>query len=207
MLLTLSDLGYVQQSGRRFRVGPKVLDLGYSYMSSMPLWQIAQPLLEGLSKEFDVSSSAAVLDGCEIVFAVRANIRHQSAVLVSTGTRQPAHVTAIGRVLLAHLDPSELEEALKLARFDAYTLSSITDGKRLRAILEEVRRQNYAIVDEEYEYGLRAIAVPLRNKRGEVVAAMNAAGSNRALELSYLRDAVLPAMYEAAGRIRVNLPS
>src|SRR6478735_4089287 len=67
MLLTLSDLGYVQQSGRRFRVGPKVLDLGYSYMSSMPLWQIAQPLLEGLSKEFDVSSSAAVLDGCEIV--------------------------------------------------------------------------------------------------------------------------------------------
>ncbi len=207
MLLTLSELGYVEQHGKRFRAGPKVLDLGYSYMSSMPIWQIAQPVLERLSEEFRVSASAAVLDGAEIVFAVRANTHQFSSVLVSTGTRQPAHVTAIGRVLLANLDPERLDSILARTRLERFTSQSVTDESQLRKILDQVRRQGYAIADEEWEYGLRAIAVPLRNKRGEVVAAMNAAGSNRNLELSYLRDTVLPAMFEAANRVRVNLPS
>ncbi len=207
MLLTLSGLGYIEQNGKRFRVGPKVLDLGYSYMSSMPIWQIAQPILERLSEEFDVSASAAVLDGADIVFAVRANTHQFSSVLVSTGTRQPAHVTAIGRVLLASLDPDRLDATLAQTRFERYTVHSVTDVAKLREILDDVRLQGYALADEEWEYGLRAIAVPLRNKRGDVVAAMNAAGSNRNLELSYLKDTVLPAMFEAASRIRVNLPS
>lgn len=207
MLLTLTDLGYVEQRGKRFRVGPKVLDLGYSYMSSMPIWQIVQPVVERISEKFNVSSSAAVLDGRDIVFAVRANNRQASSVLVSTGTRQPAHVTAMGRVLLANSEAEKLEAILSQIQFSAYTSYSIMDLEQLRRILEQVRSQNYAIVDEEMEFGLRAIAVPIRNKRGEVVAAINAAGANRALELEYLKNTVLPAMFDAAKMIQANLPA
>ncbi len=207
MLLTLTGLGYVEKEGKRFRVGPKVLDLGYSYMASTPLWQIVQPAIERLSESLKVSTSVAVLDGCEIVFTVRANTRHVSSVLVSTGTRQPAHVTSMGRVLLAFLTPEQLDATLSLAKFERYTEKSLTDEAKLRLILKEVRLQNYAIVDSEWEAGLKAVAVPLRNKRGDVVAAMNAAVYHSPLDTSYLKENVLPAMFEAAAQIRVNLPN
>ena len=207
MLLTLTDLGYVELRGKRFRVGPKVLDLGYSYMSSMPIWQIVQPAVERISEKFSVSSSASVLDGCDIVYAVRANNRQASSVLVSTGTRQPAHVTSMGRVLLAFTEPERRETILSQIHFSAYTSHSVMDIDQLRLILEQVRGQNFSIVDEEMEFGLRAIAVPIRNKRGEVVAAINAAGSNRALDLDYLKNTVLPAMFDAANMIKANLPA
>jgi IclR family pca regulon transcriptional regulator len=205
MLLTLADLGYVEQRGRRFRVGPKVLDLGYSYVASMPLWQIVQPVTESISQQFDVSSSAAVLDGTDIVLVVRANNRQPSSVLVSTGTRQPAHVTAMGRVLLAHQEPASLERILDATTFTAFTPQSVKDRRRLQKILAEVRRQDYAIVDEELEFGLRAIAVPLRDRRGEVVAALNAAGHKKLLDLKTLEAEILPAMLRAARQVAAHI--
>jgi IclR family pca regulon transcriptional regulator len=205
MLLTLSKLGYVEQRGKRFKVGPKVLDLGYAYLASMPLWQIVQPVTERISETFNVSSSAAVLDGTDIVHAVRANNRQPSSILVSTGTRQPAHVTAIGRVLLAHLSPEALERTIEGITFTAFTPRSIKDARQLRKVLSDVRRQGHAIVDEELEFGLRAVAVPLYNRRGEVVAAINAAGHKRLLDLAILENQVLPAMIEAALQIQAHL--
>lgn len=205
MLLTLGELGYVEQRGRRFRIGPKVLDLGYSYLSSMPLWQIIQPVTEAVSQEFNVSSSAAVLDGTDIVHAVRANNRQPSSVLISTGTRQPAHVTAMGRVLLAHLAPDALDAALAAITFTPYTPRSVKDRRQLLKILNLVRQQDYAIVDEELEFGLRAAAVPIRNKRGEVVAAINAAGHKHLLDLHDLEARILPAMFQAARQVQAHL--
>lgn len=205
MLLTLGELGYVEQHGRRFRIGPKVLDLGHSYLSSMPLWQIIQPVTEAISQAFNVSSSGAVLDGTDIVHAVRANNRQPSSVLISTGTRQPAHVTAMGRVLLAHLAPAVLDATLADITFTPYTPRSVKDQRQLLKILNLVRQQDYAIVDEELESGLRAIAVPIRNRRGEVVAAINAAGHKHLLDLGDLETRILPAMSQAARQVQAHI--
>lgn len=206
MLLTLVDLGYVEQQAKRFRVTAKVLDLGYSYLSSMPLWQITQPVLERISEQFQVSSSASVLDGRDILYAFRATHGDVSSVLVSTGTRQPAHVTAMGRVLLASLPPDRLEAIVDEIDFSPLTVNSVTGPGELRAIIGRVRAHDYAIVDEELEMGLRAIAVPIRNRRGVVVAAINAAGRSRSLTRDTLVDEILPAMRDGADKIRTQLP-
>lgn len=207
MLLTLADLGYVEQHGKRFRVAPKVLDLGYSYLSSMPIWQIAQPILEKISESFHVSSSASVLDGCDILYAFRATHGDVSSVLVSTGTRQPAQVTAMGRVLLASLDEVRLDAVIARIKFSRITVNSVADPQELRKILAKVRTQDYAIVDEELELGLRAIAVPIRNRQGNVVAAINAAGRSRSLTKEVLVEQILPVMRDGADLIRSRLPS
>jgi IclR family transcriptional regulator, pca regulon regulatory protein len=207
MLITLTELGYVEQNGRRFRIGPKVLDLGYSYMASMPIWQIALPVLEELSDAFHVSAAAAVLDGCDALYAIRTNSHQPSSVLISTGTRLPAHVTAMGRILLANLEPPRLEAVLQQIRFDQLTERSVSNGAQLRKILDQVRKQEYSVVDEEMFFGLRAIAVPLRNRRGELVAAINACANRRSIEISHLKKTVLPALKDAADRIRSLLPA
>ncbi|MGF7162569.1 IclR family pca regulon transcriptional regulator [Rhodoligotrophos appendicifer] len=207
MLLTLVDLGYVEQNGKRFRVAPKVLDLGYSYLSSMPLWEIAQPVLDRLSELFQISSSASVLDGCDILYAFRATHNERSSVLVSTGTRQPAHVTAMGRVLLASLPPDKLDEVIAQIDFNPLTVNSVSDPAELRMILDKVREQDFSIVDEELEIGLRAIAVPIRNRRGTVVAAINAAGRSQSLTRETLANDILPVMRESADEIRARLPA
>jgi IclR family pca regulon transcriptional regulator len=207
MLLTLAEQGYVEQNGKRFRVGPKVLDLGYSYMSSMPIWQIAQPVLEELSDTFHVSAAAAVLDGCDALYVIRSNSHQPSSILVSTGTRLPAHVTAMGRVLLANLAAERIDDLLPRVKFNQLTEKSVTSAAQLRKLLAQVRQQGYSIVDEEMIFGLRAIAVPLRNKRGDIVASINACGNRRSLEIAYLKDTVLPALAQASEKIRLMLPA
>jgi IclR family pca regulon transcriptional regulator len=206
MLLTLADLGYVEQHGKRFRVAPKVLDLGYSYLSSMPLWQIAQPVLERISEKFQLSSSASVLDGCDILYAFRATHGDVSTVLVSTGTRQPAHVTAMGRVMMASLPRDRLDDIIARIDFSPLTVNSVSKPEELRAIIDKVRVQGYAIVDEELELGLRAIAVPIRNRQGAVIAAINAAGRSRSLTRDMLLEEVLPFMQQGVEEIRSRLP-
>lgn len=208
MLLTLVELGYVEQNGRRFRIGPKVLDLGYSYMSSMPIWQIALPVLEQLSDAHHVSAAAAVLDGTDALYALRTNSHQPSSILISAGTRLPAHVTAMGRVLLANLATDRLETVVKQIDFtQQLTERSVKSGTQLRKILQQVRKEGYSVVDEEMFYGLRAIAIPLHNRRGEVVAAINACANRRSVEVSHLKKTVLPALMEAADRIRSLLPA
>lgn len=205
ILLTLRDLGYIRQDGRRFGVTPKVLDLGYSYLSSMPIWQIAQPVLVRISDEFNLAASVAVLDGLDIVYVVKAPHRRISASYIGTGTRQPAHVTAMGRVLLASLPDDELDKVIASITFREYTPTSVTDPETLRALLMEGRRRNYATVDQEYDFGLRAIAVPIRDKLGQVVAAMNVAGHSRSCEMADLVERVLPALFEGADEIRMQV--
>lgn len=207
MLLTLTELGYVEQHGKRFRVGPRVLDLGYSYISSMPLWQIAQPVLERLSDKYQVSCAAAVLDGTDALYAIRANSHHPSSILVSTGTRLPAHVTAIGRVLMAHVPVAQLASLLEQIQFSSLTDRSVANATQLQKLLERVRRDGYSMVDEEMFSGLRAVAVPLKNKRDEVVASINACGNRNSIQAPYLVDTVLPALRSAADEIRAMLPA
>ena len=172
-LLTLVDLGHVRQDGKLFRLTPRVLTLGYAYLSSLSLPGIAEPHLEQLVREVHESSSMSVLDGHDIVYVARVPTSRIMTVAINVGTRFPAYATSMGRVLLAGLDAPALEEhlaSLDLEPFTDRTVSSLDD---LRARIDETRAQGYALVDQELEHGLRSIAAPVRNRHGQVVAAVN----------------------------------
>ncbi len=172
-LLTLVDLGYLRTNGKRFSLTAKVLDLGYSFLSSASLPAMAEPHLEKLVKQTDESSSVSVLDGTDIVYVARVPVSRIMSVAIGVGTRFPAYATSMGQVLLAAMEPDELDDYLAAATLQALTRNTITDEEALRARLRDVASNGYALVDQELELGLRSIAVPIHDKAGSVVAAMN----------------------------------
>lgn len=177
-LRTLDVLGYVRSDGKVFRLTPRVLELGFSYLSALSLPEIAQPHLERLSHELDESVSAAVLDGDDIVYVARVATRRIMSVGITIGTRFPARKTSMGRVLLAAADAG---------------------------YAPEVRAAGWAIVDQELEPGLRAVAAPVRDRTGEVVAAVNVSTSTARTSLEQLREVHLPALLRATAAIEHEL--
>ena len=178
-LLTLVDLGYLAVDGRDFRLTPAVLSLGYSYVSGLSLPELAEPHLERLSHDLQESTSLSVLDGDAIVYVARVPTRRIMNVGITIGTRFPAEITSMGRVLLA----AEPEELWPPAR---------------REVLDRVRRQGWAIVDQELEAGLRSVAAPVHDARGAVVAAINVSTTTASATLERLHDEFLPAVLETA---------
>src|SRR5215468_10001176 len=172
-LLTLVKLGYVRSDGRAFSLRPKVLELGYAYLSGLALPDVAEPHLEELSAKLNESSSISVLDGHHIVYVARVATKRIMTVAISVGTRFPAYAASMGRVLLADLSPDELEKYLAEATFEAFTERTVVDPNQLRNIISEVGTQGYSIVDQELEEGLRALAAPIRDSSGAVAAAIN----------------------------------
>ncbi|HEX9528893.1 MAG TPA: IclR family transcriptional regulator, partial [Streptosporangiaceae bacterium] len=172
-LLTLVKLGYVRSDGREFSLRPRVLELGYAYLSGLALPEVAEPHLDELSAKLHESSSISVLDGHHIVYVARVATKRIMTVAISVGTRFPAFAASMGRVLLAALSPEELDKYLAEATFEAFTERTVTDPDQLREIVSEVGRQGYSIVDQELEDGLRAIAAPIRDSSGAVTAAIN----------------------------------
>src|SRR5579875_2536728 len=150
-LLTLADLGYVRVDGRTFALTPRVLELGYAYLSSLSLPQIAEPHLERLAAEVRESTSVTVLDGTDIVYVARVPASRIMRVTISIGTRFPAYATSMGRVLLAGLTPAELDACLARATMSPITARTITSPAALRAELDRVRAQGWALVDQELE--------------------------------------------------------
>ncbi|MHC3471430.1 IclR family transcriptional regulator domain-containing protein [Streptomyces sp. 7R007] len=205
LLLTLADLGYVHHSGRLFRLTPRVLELGYSYLSSVTLPQIAEPHLEQLAGEVRESSSLCVLDGDDVVYVARVPTRRIMSATITVGTRFPAHVTSVGRVLLAHLGDEEIEARLARTRLCPLTDRTIVSAAVLRAELRRVRRQGYAIVDQELEEGLRSVAAPVRGRGGEVVAAVNIAVPAGRTSLESIRRELLPPLLATVARIDADL--
>ena len=204
-LLTLVDLGYVRQDGKLFRLTPRVLGLGYAFLSSQSLPGIAEPHLERLVREVHESSSMSVLDGPDIVYVARVPTSRLMTVAINVGTRFPAYATSMGRVLLAGLDEAALEEhlaTLELRRFTEHTVTSL-DG--LRARLEETRAQGYAIVDQELEPGLGSIAAPVRNRHGKVVAAVNVSSHVSRITRDKARRVLLPPLLRAVTEIETDL--
>jgi IclR family transcriptional regulator, pca regulon regulatory protein len=172
-LLTLVDLGYVRHEGKLFRLTPRVLALGYAFLSSVSLPGIAGPHLEWLAGEVHESSSMSVLDGREVVYVARVPTSRIMTVSINVGTRFPAYATSMGQVLLAGLDEDALEE--HLAGLDPVPLTehTLTSVEALRSRVRQVRSQGFALVDQELEYGLRSLAAPVHNRAGTVVAAVN----------------------------------
>jgi IclR family pca regulon transcriptional regulator len=205
-LHTLRELGYVDAELNNFSLRPKVLTLGYSYLSSTPLTVSAQPYLNEISRTLNESSSMAVLDDGEVLYVARAATSRVMSVALNTGSRLPAYCTSLGRVMLAHLPPDQLEQYLAKTKLRAMTENTVVNQKRLREILADVRREGYAINDEELELGLRSIAVPVRGASGQVLAALNVGAQAARVSVKQLEKEFLPVLLRGAQELAILLP-
>jgi IclR family transcriptional regulator, pca regulon regulatory protein len=205
VLFTLCELGYASTDGKRFALTPKVLDIGYAYLSSLDLAGIAQAEMEALVEQTHESCSAAVLDGSDVVYVARVPTKRIMAISLGLGSRLPAYAASMGRVLMADLSPDELDHHLASTTFEPLTPNTVGDEATLRAELDRVRAQGWALVDQELEEGVRSIAAPLRDARGRAVAALNVSSHAGRVKLSTLREEFLPALLATADRISDRL--
>lgn len=201
ILHTLQTLGYVELEGRHFRLTAKVLDLGFAYLSSLPLWNLAEPHMEDLVQVVQESSSVAVLEGAEIVYVLRVPTSKIMTISLGVGSRLPAYCTSMGRVLLAALPDEEVLVRLRRSALVPNTPRTVTEIDDLMRIIAEVRQQGYALVDEELERGLISIAVPLRGQNDKVIAAINVSCHARRGTAHRIRTEFLPPMRAAADAI------
>jgi IclR family transcriptional regulator, pca regulon regulatory protein len=205
ILRTLTGLGYVAQSGREFSLSSGILKLGFAYLATQTWIEQAVPLMRQLSEQFHESCSAAILEGSEIVYVARIPASRIMSVALAVGTRLPAFHTALGRVQLGFLDDAELWRRLRALRIEAYTPSTITDVQALFDRVREDHAQGFSIVDEELERGLRAIAVPVVDRAGQAIAALNLSTHSTRTTRNEMRDRFLPQLRAAAERISVSV--
>ncbi|WP_333619859.1 IclR family transcriptional regulator domain-containing protein [Dietzia sp.] len=204
-LLTLVELGYVGSDGSRFWLTPKVLDLGYSYLSSMPLTEVASPHLERLRSRLGESSSVAIFDGSDIVYVARVQVRRIMTVDITIGTRFPAYATSMGKVLLSGLREAEFEDYLRIEAEREPTASARFDAAAVRRDVAAARTRGWSMTDQELEPGLRSLAAPIKDESGDVVAAVNVSTHAMRYTLDELHDDFVPALLAAAEAIRKDL--
>lgn len=201
ILLTLQTLGYVETEGKLFRLSPRILDLGFAYLSSLPLWNLAEPVMEDLVEEVRESSSAAVLDGLDIVYVLRVPTHKIMRTSLGVGSRLPAPWTSMGRVLLAALPEEELHARLAAVPLGRHTEHTTTDLAELLARIRTARAQGWCLVNQELEEGLISIAAPLTDRSGRTVAALNISGQANRTSEAQMREQMLPALLRAARTI------
>ncbi len=200
-LFTLQALGYVASDGKLFWLTPKVLLLAKAYLSGDGLAECARPMIRRVTEQLGESSSLAVLDGADIVYIARVETRRIFSSGLDVGARLPAYCSSLGRVLLAALEPEALELWLRDHRLEPLTARTITDPDRLRTKLQEVRQQDYAVIDGEIEIGIRSIAVPVVNPQGRTLAALNVGTLAARVSLDQMRRDFLPVLRAAAREI------
>lgn len=201
ILLTLVQLGYVKSDGKLFALTPKILDLGFAYLSSLPLWNRAEPLMEQLVAEVHESCSAAVLDGADVVYVLRVPTQRIMSINLGIGSRLPACTTSMGRVLLAALPPAEADALIAAHPPRAFNTRTLVDQKALREELDRVRERGWCLVDQELEEGLVSIAAPIVDRRGVAIAALNVSGQAQRTPAARMEAEILPRLREAAQRI------
>lgn len=201
-LLTLVRDGYATFDGKFYALTPRVLRLGFAYLSSTPLPRLVQPYLEQLAQETDESCSASTLDGAEIVYIARASQRRVMSIGLSVGSRLPAYCASMGRVLLAAKPEKERAALLDALPRKPLTPRTLTDTAALLAEIAKVERQGYAIIDQELEVGLRSIAVPVMDGAGKVVAAINVGAQAERVNLETMRKRFLPRMLHVQAELR-----
>jgi IclR family transcriptional regulator, pca regulon regulatory protein len=204
-LLTLVRLGYVRQDGNTFSLRPRVLELGYAYLSALSLPEVAQPHMETLVGEVNESSSVAVLDDLDIVYVARVPTQRIMTITIAVGTRLPAYATSMGRVLFAGLDQDALEERLERIEVERLTPTTVPDLEILRQRIDHVHDAGWAAVDQELEQGVRSAAVPIRDATGAVVAALNVSVHATRMTMQALRRDVVPKLLRTAEAIEVDL--
>jgi IclR family transcriptional regulator, pca regulon regulatory protein len=204
-LLTLVRLGYVRQNGSTFSLRPRVLELGYAYLSALSLPEVAMPHMETLVAEVNESSSVAVLDDVDIVYVARVPTRRIMTITIAVGTRLPAYATSMGRVLLAGLPRGALEERLERMELEPLTPTTVSSVEALRERIDRVRSAGWAAVDQELEQGVRSAAVPIRDAAKNVVAALNMSVHATRMTMQTLRREVVPRLHRTAEAIEVDL--
>jgi IclR family transcriptional regulator, pca regulon regulatory protein len=209
-LITLEHLGYVVRgadsgAGETFAPQPRVLELGFVPLSGMTLPQIAQPHLARLVERVHDSASMSVLAGDDIQYVARVPTVRIMSVDITVGTRFPAYATSMGRVLLAGLPEPELTARLRHADLAPLTRHTLTDPAELTAVLARAAREGYALVDEELEEGLRSLAVPVHDRTGRTVAAVNVSMHASRRTTAETVAELLPELREAAAAIESDL--
>jgi IclR family pca regulon transcriptional regulator len=204
-LLTLLDLEYVRNDGGRYSLTPRVLELGYAYVASLSLPEVAEPHLERLAADVGELPAVSVLDVPDIVVVARVPVPRLMTVAINVGTRLPAYATATGRVLLAGLSDKALDRYLAEAELRPLSVRTITDATALREDVARVRAQGYSVVDQELERGLRSVAVPIRGNRGQTIAALNLAVHESRRTIKALREELLAPLRATAAAIEADL--
>lgn len=205
LLHTLEAIGYVRREGSLFELTPRVLELGYAYLSSHTLPDLAGPHLEKLAAEVHESTSVAVLDGTSIVYVARVQANRVMQVSIGIGTRFEAYRTSLGRAILAWRDPAEVAALWEASDRTHPTDSTVTDLASLRARLDEVRAHGYAVVDQELEVGVRSVAAPIRDGDGMTVAAVNVSTHASRTTKADIRRSVVPPLLRTAEAITTAL--
>jgi IclR family pca regulon transcriptional regulator len=205
ILLTLEELGYVRSTNRRFSLTPRVLALGWAYLSSLDLGELAGPFMEELSAKTRESCSIATLDLPDIVYVARVPTSRIMTVALGVGARLPAYPTSMGRVLLSGLPDEELTTYLEMLRAESLTDRTVTSIGELRATITQARIDGYALVDQELELGLRSIAAPIHNSRGRIIAALNVSAHASRSTPTLLCEEFLPHLRQAANQITTAL--
>lgn len=198
-LLTYTDLGYMHSDGKYFELTSRVLDLGYTYLSSLDITEIAKPYMLKLSNLVNESSSIATLDKNEVVYLMRQQVSRIMTINLGIGTRLPAHVTSMGRTIMAMNDFKE--ELLDVFEYEQYTINTISNKIELKKELQKIRQQGWALVDQELEAGVRSISAPIFSKDGSVKYAMNIGCQANRVSKDRLITEFLPHLKEAAGNI------
>lgn len=201
-LLTLQRLGYASFNNKFFALTPRVLRLGYAYLSATDLPQLLQPFLERLSEDLQESCSATVLDGHEIVYIARSAKKRVMSVSLGVGSRLPAYCTSMGRVLLAALEPDDAIDRLAKSERPQLTPKTHTRLDKLTDILRDVRAQGYCVTDQELEIGLVSMAVPVTDSRGATVAAINVGAQSARIAAADMPARFLQSFNETQQAIR-----
>lgn len=205
ILLTLQGLGYVTLDERKFALTPRILELGYAYLSATPLWNLALPYMEEVAEQTRESCSVSVLDGTDIVYILRLSTHKVMTINLAVGSRLPAWATSMGRVLLAGLPEADLDRVLAASQIQPYTANTVTDIGELKRILARVRTDGYACVAQELEPGLQSVAVPIVDRSGRVIGAMNVSGHASRFSRDDMLAAFLPPLRHAADQINQSL--
>jgi len=201
LLLTLEKLGYVRLIGSHYTLTPKTLELGTSYVSSQGMWDVVQPHLVALVEKTGESSSMSELDGSDIVYTARVPVAKIIGISVHIGTRFPAISTSMGMVMLADLDSATLDRVLKLPSNSGVIPRITPSRKQIDLNLAKIRKQKWALSDEQLSYGIRSVAAPVHNMHGKTIAAINVTVNAAETTLHVLTEKYLPLLIKAAADI------
>ena len=201
LLHTLVALGYADLDGKLFTLKPTVLDLGYAYLSSLNLWQVAHPIMQEVVEQVHESCSASVLEGHDLIYVARVPTRRILSIGLSIGSHLPAHSTSMGRVLLSGLPEDALDEFLREASLTRHTERTVTDPARLRRIIAKTAKNGWTLVDQELELGMRSIAVPIWGVNRRLIAALNISTHVARMTADQMVEQLLPVLQDASRRI------
>ncbi|MDQ8732326.1 IclR family transcriptional regulator C-terminal domain-containing protein [Bradyrhizobium sp. LHD-71] len=205
LLLTLQELGYARLDGRHFSLTPRIMELGCSYSPMASIWDITERYLRELVDDINETVSAGMLDDLDVVYVLRERTVRPLHFDLKTGSRLPAHITSIGRVLLANLHPRQLERYFQRAVIERYTTMTITEPGKLRAEIETVRERGYALVIGEVDEGVCGVAVPLRERSGRVIAAIGTGLASARASEPEIRNRILPRMLATVASINQQI--